>query len=504
MKLKRILFFIALFTLLFGFTARTSSAKTSFILTETDSLTEETEQEKSSDNKLTSIKIDNHALEEFNPLVNEYDIEVDKDTDKVNIEAIKSDDKAVVGGDVGTRNLSYGINTFKINVISESGVTNTYTLNITRIDERSTVNTLKSLTLSEIDFIFSPNITEYDLDVNNKVDKIKISSELTDSKSLYAKGFGNREEKLNEGNNKILIKVISESGSERVYTLNITRALSGNNTLKSLTVNNEDIKLVDGEFVYHYEVETEVDEVVIKAVANEAKAIINLKDKYELEVGENEIDIDIVAPDGSRASYTLNITRKKILSDNSRLTNIKIVGYKIDFKPENTLYNLRIKDEDEKLDIYTVPEDSYAEVNIEGNENLVDGSIIKINVRAEDGTYTRYFINIEKSKKNTLIPIIIAIIILTGLTALCIMMIIKRRKRDEEKKKEIQEKIMEEVKESDSLGDIDIEANDYEVEENDNPEVVVNNIPEENDEIPLNETSDEMNFENDEEKKDIF
>ena len=492
--MRRILIILVLF-----FTLGVKANNYRYTNLNTETLENEIEDTKSTDNKLSSIKIDNHILEDFNPDINEYDIEVDKDTDKVIIEAIKNDDKAVVGGDVGTKTLSYGINTFKIDVISEAGATNTYTLNITRIDDRSTVNTLKSITISDIDFIFSPNITEYDLDVNNKVDKIKITSELTDPKALYVKGFGNREEKLNEGSNKILIKVLSESGAEKVYTLNITRALSGNNTLKSLTVNDEKITIVEGEFIYHYEVETEVDEVVIKAIANDSKAIINLKDKYDLEVGENEIDVDIIAPDGSRASYILNITRKKLLSDNSRLTNIKIVGYKISFDPDKTLYNLRIKDEDDKLDIYTVPEDSFAEVEIEGNDKLVDGSIIKINVKAEDGTYTRYFINIEKSKKNTLIPIIIAIIFFSILAAICITMLIKRKKREDEKKKEIQEKIMEEGNKSDSLGDdINIEADDYETEENDNSEVIMNNI-EEKSETPIEE-----NIENNEQNKDIY
>lgn len=462
-------YLILVFILSFSFCVKANSY--TLILNDLDPAIPVTE-EKSSENRLALIKLDNHELEEFNEDVNEYDIEVDKDTDKINIEAIKKDSKSVVGGDVGTRQLSYGINTFKINVISELGVTNTYTLHITRIDDRSTVNTLKSLTVSEINFVFSFNIMEYDLDVNNTVDKITISSELTDPKSVYVKGYGNREVKLNEGSNKVLIKVLSESGQERVYTLNITRALSGNNTLKSITVNDEKITLVAGEFIYHHEVETEVDEVVIKAVAADAKAIINLKDKYELEVGENEINIDITAPDGSKASYILNINRKKILSDNSRLSNIKIVGYKIDFKPETTLYNLRIKDEDDKLDIYAVPEDTYAEIDVEGNDNLKDGSIIKINVKAENGTYTRYFINIEKSRKNTLIPIIIAIIIFSGLAAFCIMTLIRRKKRQAEKEREIQATIMSEGKPDDSLGDdINIEAGDYEAEvDENNPE----------------------------------
>ena len=221
----------------------------------------------------------------------------------------------------------------------------------------------------------------------------------------------------------------------------------------------------------------------------DSKAIVNLKDKYELEIGENEIKIDITAADGSRASYILNITRKKVLSNNSRLANIKIIGYKINFKPEVTSYDLRIKDEDEKLDIYTVAEDPFATLEIEGNKSLVDGSIIKVNVKAEDGSYTRYIINIVKSRKSNLLPIIITIIILSGLLAVCIMQILKKKKIKEEKLIELQEKIKEEGEASDSLGvDMDIEASDYEVEKSDADSDITNNL---DDSI------------NDDEKKDI-
>ena len=447
---------------------------------------------KSSNNKLSEIKLNNQELEYFDENMTEYDIEVEKDIEKINISATKKDSTSVIGGDLGDKVLDYGINTFHINVISESGETNTYTLNITRIDERSTINTLKSITISDIDMIFLPNITEYDLSVSNKVDKITINSTLSDNKAIYEEGFGNREVELNEGSNKVLIKILSESGEERVYTFNITRELSGNNTLKSLTVNDTKIDLKENEFIYNVEFENEVEEAIIKAIPSDKKANINIKDKYHLEIGENDINIEIVAPDGSRASYILNITRKKILSNNSKLSNIKIIGYKINFKPDTTMYNLRIKDEEEKLDIYTVPEDEFATVEIEGNKDLADGSIVKIIVKAEDGSYTRYFINIEKSRKSNLLIIIIIILILSGLLALCIWTLIKRKKQQEEKVARLKEEMIDN-KELDLVGaEMDIEASDYE------------EAREEEIKTPENNNEDEVSNINEDNEKDMF
>ena len=428
--------------------------------------------QKSNNNKLSVIKLNGQELEFFNENVLEYDIEVEKDIEKINISAVKKDSTSVIGGDLGDKKLEYGINVFNIDVISESGEINTYTLSITRIDERSTINTLKSVTISDIDMVFVSNITEYDLNVDNKVEKITINSTLTDNKAIYEEGFDNREVKLNEGSNKVLIKILSESGEEKIYTFNITRALSGNNTLKSLFVNDKKIELQENEFIYNIEFDNEIEEAIIKAIPSDNKANVIVKDKYALEVGSNDINVDIIAADGSKASYILNITRKKILSNNSRLSNIKIIGYKINFRPDNTLYNLRIKDEEEKLDIYTVLEDEFATVEIEGNHDLIDGSIIKINVKAEDGTYTRYFINIEKSRKSNLIIIIIIILITSGLLALCIWTLIKRKKKREEGIARIKEEMIDN-KELDAVGaEMDIEASDYEDEKEHSEEIV--------------------------------
>ena len=415
---------------------------------------------KSTDNKLTSIKINGMALEHFNSDTNDYDIEVDSEVDKVNIEVTKSDSTAKISGNYGENKLDYGVNKFTINVISEAETRNTYNINITREDDRSSVNTLKTLTLSSGTINFTPQGTEYNVNVENDVDKITITSSLTDPKSKYVEDYSNKEIPLVEGSNKVLIKVVSEKNEEKVYTININRALSGNNSLKNLYVNDDKIGLKENEFIYNIVLENTVEEVVIKATPNDEKAKLDLKEKYPLEVGENEIQITVLAPNGDKALYTLNITRKKILSKDSLLKNLKITGYDINFKQDVTLYNLKIKDKDDKLEINTQTEDENAKVEIEGNNNLENGSIIKINVKAEDGTYTRYFINIEKGSSG-ISPVIIILIVLFLLLGIIITIIVVRNKKAKEKKEfselnkpnepKMEEETKEEVKEEISV-----------------------------------------------------
>ena len=382
-------------------------------------------------NKLASIKLDGHELEFFNEDVNNYEITVESDVSKINITATKKDDKAEVTGDIGEKKLDYGLNKFSIKVSSNSGNENIYHLDITREDARSDNNTLKSLTLSTGDIKFKSDVTSYSINVDNNVEKITIKSELSDIKSRYVEDYRNKEIELVEGSNKVEIKIISEKGDIKIYTLNINRALSGNNSLKSLKVNDDKIKLVENEFIYDVTVENEVSEVAIDVVTNDTKATVNLEDKYELQVGINEIKIKVIAANGSEASYILNITRKKILSRDSLLTNIRIKGYDLNFKQDVKVYNLKINDE-ESLEISTLKEDENAVVEIEGNKDLIDGSIIKINVKAEDGSFTRYFINIEKKKKG-ISPVLIILIVLFILLGGCIGLILYRKNKKDKK-----------------------------------------------------------------------
>ena len=385
---------------------------------------------KSEVNKLSSIKINGHELEYFNENTNEYDINVDGNNSSIKIEAIKKDNYSTISGDLGEKQLDYGGNKFTITVTSESGIKNNYIINVNRIDKRSNVNTLKTLTLSEGELVFNPDIVDYTVNVANDIEKITITSSLTDPKSKYAVDYQNKEIELAEGSNKIEIKVISEKGEERTYTLNINRALSSNNSLKSLKVNDEKINLLENEFIYNITVENDIDEVIITAIPNDSRATVKLDEKYPLIIGENEINVKITAASGEEASYILNITRKKILSKDSLLVNLKIKGYEIDFRQDVKRYNLKINDGDNELDITTVTEDPNATVEIEGNKDLENGSIVKINVKAEDGSFTRYFINIEKGSTG-ISPIIIIIIVLLLLLGGCIGLIIYRKTKKE-------------------------------------------------------------------------
>ena len=409
---------------------------------------------KSTNNKLSSIKVDGKEIDNFSENTTSYEIKVDASKEKATVEATAKDTKAKISG-TGDLTLNYGTNKVTITVTSEAGEKNTYNLNIIRNDTRSSINTLKTLDLSDGDIDFSPNENDYTVNVDNDIDEITITSSLTDGKSKYVEDYSNKTVKLVEGSNKIQIKVVSEKGIENVYTINVNRALNSNNSLKSLKVNDDKIELVEDEFTYDYEVENDVDSITIKAVAKDPKATVNLEDKYELVEGENEIEILVVAASGDKATYILNVNRKKIPSKDSLLKNLTIKGYDIKFKQDVTTYDLSIPKDVEELEITYEVEDENSIVEIEGNKDLIDGSIIKVNVKAEDGTYTRYFINIEK-KSGGISPVIIVILIFLLLLGGCLGILFFRKKRAKEREEakkleEENEKKEEVVKEEESF-----------------------------------------------------
>ena len=84
----------------------------------------------------------------------------------------------------------------------------------------SDVNTLKALTIEEVEINFSSDVTEYNFEVSNDVEKITISAEAEDEKATVTLP---QSTELVLGDNKFQIKVKSESGKEKVYTINIKR-----------------------------------------------------------------------------------------------------------------------------------------------------------------------------------------------------------------------------------------------------------------------------------------
>ena len=358
----------------------------------------------------------------FNPNTLSYSVTVDSDNIVISCE--KEDSKATLSGDIGSMNLKYGVNTFKINVTSESGEVRTYVLNVTRVDNRNSENKINSLTISGVSLKFDENKTEYNVIVDNKVSSVKISASLKDNSSSFVNGYGPRTVNLVEGNNRVELRISAENGVIRTYVINIKRDedpdnRSDDNYLKDLNIKDNDIDFSKDKTNYEITVDYNTDSLDINPKLSSGKSNVEIIGNENLKVGENTIIVRVTAKDKSVREYKIIVTKKdkdQVLSNNSYLKSITIEGYNIDFKKNVYSYTLEINDE-ETLNINAVAEDENAKVRIVGNNNLNNNNVIKIIVTAEDKSVSTYSITISKKKNINylLITVIIETVIIIGI-----------------------------------------------------------------------------------------
>lgn len=356
-----------------------------------------------SNNYLSNIILSEGTID-FDKSKTTYDVK-NINGSTIDITATLESSYAKLSGDVGKKNLNFGLNTFKITVTSEAGVNRIYTLNIYRNDNRDKTNTLSSLEIENYKILpdFNKNTVNYTLTVKKDVTSVKINATLDSDKSSFNKGYGPRTVNLNYGVNTILIKVTSESKSTKTYTIKVTREddRSSNNYLKSLNVSSGDFEFNKKTQNYSFTVQNEVTSIKVFAVAEDEKSKVSGAQTYNLKEGLNKINIVVTAENKQTRTYTLQVTRivKNINKEvNNKLKSLEISNYQINFDPETTIYNLTIENES-SLDIIPKVQDSTSSVVVNGNENLKDGSVIKLIVTAVDGSTKEYIINISKNEE---------------------------------------------------------------------------------------------------------
>ena len=357
-----------------------------------------------SNNYLKSLTVSEGNLSpSFNKSTSEYSV-TNVNAGTITINAETESNTATISG-TGTKTLKYGANQFTITVISEANVKRNYKVTVYRSDNRDKTNTLSSLTIDGYNLSpnFDKNVVNYTLKVKKDVTSIKINASLESSKSSFVKNYGPRTVNLKYGENTFQIQVKSESESVKKYTIKITREddRSSNNYLKSLNVSAGDFKFDKKSLNYSFSVPNETTSLVVVAVAEDSKSKIDGAKTYDLKEGLNKITVTVTAENGSVRKYTLQVTRivKEIKREvNNKLESLDIENYQISFDPENTIYNVTI-DNETKLNINYKVQDETSSVVINGNDNLKNGSTIKLTVTGVDGSTKDYIINISKNEE---------------------------------------------------------------------------------------------------------
>jgi len=403
---------------------------------------------------LTSLSLSTGSLSpSFSSSTRSYTASVDASVTAITVRATSASGSSFVSG-YGERSvdLNYGENVIYVKVKNSASKITTYTITVTRADNRSTNNKLSGLTLSAgtLSPTFDPSISNYTLEVNNDVTSLTISGTLQDSKASFVSGYGTGTFPINTGDNTIIIKVKSERGDVAAYTINVIRDTTPTKCqtdaenialLKGITLSS-DVKNVEIDQIEDFDptitsyddikVPYKVSNLVIEAYTQDDGDTVEISGNEDLEVNiVREITIKVTSKDCSSISrvYTLNVTRRPEVEPDSdpTLENITIDGHDdFEFEAGTVDYDLTINSDEDEISITTTPVKDTTKCDIEGNNDLKYGSVINITCKAEDGESTQvYTISIDgvKKKSSGFFTILLIILIVLALIYLLLRLL---------------------------------------------------------------------------------
>lgn len=369
-------------------------------------------REKNDNVYLQNIEVTNddttyELIPEFNKInVGEYKVTVPNDITSINLNAKAEANTTTVSG-TGIKELHTGENKFELITTSEKGLTEVYTVIITRLKNSNT--DLSSIIVSndekqyELNPTFNKDVLEYNVIVDEGITKIDIEATPLVSTTQY-KLLDNNTIKI--GNNVKRIMTIAEDGTSKIYVLNITRNPSSNNYLSDLIVKDENTYVLIPKFSkeiteYELEVENSVKKLSITGIKEDSLSLVKGTGNYSLKVGENEIRIDVTSEDKNTRTYTLKITRKAN-SDATLSVITTSEGILVpEFDKDNLNYSINVENDIETIDIKGIPNVNTTSVTGNGTYKLVSGNnIIELVTEAEDGTTKTYKINVYKDKSD--------------------------------------------------------------------------------------------------------
>lgn len=385
------------------------------------------------DNSLSSLTVSGLDIK-FNKDTSSYAIKVEHNINEITINAKTSDSKATVVG-IGKKTIKDYLNSFDITVTAENGDKKTYIIKIIRKDAEgnfgnlSKDNTLKSLIVEEYDINFKKETLEYNIEVENIVDSIKVEATTNDKKATY-EITGN--DKLSVGPNTVEIKVTAENGDEKIYKINVNRKSdSPTVTLKELIDVLE--KSTSNEIIVDIKDEnTILDTKIMKAIKkNKKKVIIN---HYKENLISYTWIIDGKNIEDTNPLETLIKLESENLEDITNLTNQTDAIY-LNFEhegnlPTNTKIKVYVGDRFENyqmVNIYHYNEANNSMDSVKNGIEVLDGYVELELTHCSEYIITKEIFESTKEPFNWItIVIIIGVLAVIGL--IIFIIISKKRK----------------------------------------------------------------------------
>ena len=343
--------------------------------------------EKSSNNTLKDIQLDNASLEEFDAQTSNYVIELPIGTNEYPTVTYTEADA------YQTIEQTQNENVVSIKVVAENGTERTYTIEF--IILHSSNADLAGLYIDyELVEGFNPELTEYSYVLPYGTTEMPVVEyEAGDIwQTITATPC--------ELNGDYIINVLAEDGvSSKTYTIHFSVAKSTNALLSSILVAEEEIKNFDAE-VFEYTYSLPYGETVVPAVSYVKTMETQVVTLVEATSVNDVTTITVVAEDGVTTNvYTINWVNEQ--SSNANLLNIYLDGKPLEeFDPADNEYTVVLPYGTKELPEVTV------ETGDADQTAVVEMAELQavISVTAQDGTPNEYVVKfvIEKSTENRL------------------------------------------------------------------------------------------------------
>lgn len=182
----------------------------------------------------------------------------------------------------------------------------------------------------------------------------------------------------------------SNSNSNNHTTIPKENSKSSDNTLKSITIDGNNIEISDE---MSYSTFNEIVEILVET--NDSKASYDIENPA-LQLGSNIISIKVTAENGTTKNYNISIMKEQ-LSNN---VNIKIFINEEETKFVNNKATVYVSSSTEKLNYKYILEDKNAKVEVnEVDEFKFGDNIMIFKVIAQDDTEMTYELTIHKYTK---------------------------------------------------------------------------------------------------------
>ena len=372
---------------------------------------------KSSNNYLSDLKVNGQTVTDFNKEKLEYTLDdVKGDVSSIEVSATAEDTKASVVG-TGNKSLSIGDNSIEVVVTAEDGSTKTYTIKVKKL---SNDIALKSLTVTSnhmgtltpsfasttyaYTYNYDATVTSLNVTATTNNTNAKVGIIDSDSSDIMTSTIGSATKTFTSTTKNVKVTVIAEDGSTKDYTITLSRALSNNSYLKDISIDGTNIDGFNKEnFEYNIKVSRETDSINISAILDDEKATLttDLSNKFNLNLGENIINIVVTAENGNTSTYILNVEREK--NNDATLDSLTVSeGTLTPTFNKNTLnYTVNVDNDVTSIDVNATSTDSNATVTGTGTKQLNTGdNTVTIKVTSESGSENTYTINVIRAKSS--------------------------------------------------------------------------------------------------------